>query len=164
LICASYFRNHHPKRAGFDKKGSPVDTRNLFCPDLMRELIEASFNAYYEGFTGKKASGPLPVDFDSFVLRLIEEFGVDRHMEEIFRATDQQAMSDVEFNEFLLERGFNRNNIAGLPRGLEDITLMTGPHLGGFNQRISLPELIHFTETATSYCISDRYIFDHSLY
>jgi hypothetical protein len=164
LICASYFRNHHPKRAGFDKKGSPVDTRNLFCPDLMRELIEASFNAYYEGFTGKKASGPLPVDFDSFVLRLIEEFGVDRYMEEIFRATDQQAMSDVEFNEFLLERGFNRNNIAGLPRGLEDITLMTGPHLGGFNQRISLPELIHFTETATSYCISDRYIFDHSLY
>ena len=164
LICASYFRNHHPERMGFDKKGYPVDARNLFCPDLMRELIESSFNSYYEGFTGRKTGNRFPVDFDNFVLRLIDEFGVDRYMEEIFRATDQQAMSDVEFNEFLLERGFSRNNIAGLPRGLEDITLMTGPHLGGFNQRISLPELIHFTETATSYCICDRYIFDHCLY
>ncbi|MEA1949718.1 MAG: SidJ-related pseudokinase [Thermodesulfobacteriota bacterium] len=160
LICASYFRNHHPERMGFDKKGCPVDARDLFCPDLMRELIEASFNSYYEGFTGRKTGDSLPVDFDNFVLRLIDEFGVDRYMEEIFRATDQQEMSDVEFNEFLLERGFNRNNIEGLPRGLEDIAIMTGPHLGGFNQSISLPELIHFTETATSYCICDRYIFD----
>ncbi len=160
LICASYFRNHHPEWAGFDKKGYPVDVRNLFCPDLIRELIEASFNAYYEGFTGKKTSDPLPVDLDNFVLRLIEEFGVDRYMEEIFRVTDQQEMSDVEFNEFLLEHGLNRNSIEGLPRGLEDITMTTGPHLGGFNQRISLPELIHFTETAASYCICDRFIFD----
>jgi hypothetical protein len=164
LICASYFRNHHPEQTGFDEKGYPVDVRNLFSPDLMKELIEGSFYSYYEGFTGKTASGPLPVDFDNFVLRLIEELGVDRYMEEIFRATDQQAMSDVEFNELLLKRGFSRNNIEGLPKGLEDITIMTGPHLGGFNQRISLPELIHFTETATSYCICDRYIFDHSLY
>ena len=81
-------------------------------------------------------------------------------MEEIFRATDQQEMSDDEFNEFLLERGFNGSNIDRLQRGLEDITIMTGPHLGGFNQRISLPELIHFTETATSYCICDRFTFD----
>jgi len=160
LICASYFRNHHPERMGFDKKGYPVDARNLFCPDLMHELIETSFNSYYEGFTGRKKGNCLPVDFDNFVLRLIDEFGVDRYMEEIFRATDQQEMSDDEFNEFLLERGFNGSNIDRLQRGLEDITIMTGPHLGGFNQRISLPELIHFTETATSYCICDRFTFD----
>ncbi len=85
-------------------------------------------------------------------------------MEEIFRVADQQEMSNVEFNEFLLERGFNRSTIERLPRGLEDITILTGPHLGGFNQRISLPELIHFAETAASYCICDRYIFDQRLY
>ena len=160
LIGASYFRNHDPECTGFDEKGFPVDMRHLFCPDLMQKLIEDSFNAYYEGFTGRKNGDRLPVDFDNFVLRLIDEFGVDRYMEEIFRVADQQDMNDVEFNEFLLERGVNRDTIEGLSRGLEDITLLTGPHLGGFNQRISLPELIHFTETAASYCICDRYIFD----
>ncbi len=163
LICASYFRNHHPKRTGFDKKGYPIDVRNLFCPDLMQELIEASFNSYYEGFTGKKIGDRLPVDFDSFVLRSIDEFGVDQYMEEVFRAIDQQEMSDDEFNEFLMERGFTGDNINGLSKGLEDITIMTGPHLGGFNQRISLPELIHVTGTAASYCIGDRYMVDQNL-
>jgi hypothetical protein len=84
-------------------------------------------------------------------------------MEEIFRATDQQEMSDDEFNDFLLERGFAEDSLNGLSKGLEDITIMTGPHLGGFNQRISLPELIHFTETAASYCIGDRYVVDQRL-
>lgn len=163
LICASYFRNHHPERTGFDKKGYPIDVRNLFCPNLMQELIEASFNAYYEGFTGRKIGDRLPVDFENFVLRAIDEFGVDQYMEEIFRKTDQEEMSDDEFNEFLLERGFIGNNINGLSKGLEDITIMTGPHLGGFNQRISLPELIHFTGTAASYCIGDRYVVDQNL-
>ncbi|MBW2603069.1 MAG: SidJ-related pseudokinase [Deltaproteobacteria bacterium] len=163
LICASYFRNHHPERTGFDKKGHPIDVRNLFRPDLMQELIEASFNAYYEGFTRRKTGDRLPVDFDNFVLRFIDEFGVDQYMEEIFRATDQQEMSDDEFNEFLSVRGFTGDDINGLSKGLEDITIMTGPHLGGFNQRISLPELIHFTGTAASYCICDRYIVDQNL-
>jgi hypothetical protein len=163
LICASYFRNHHPDRTGLDKNGCPIDVRNLFCPDSMQELIEASFNSYYEGFTGKKIDEPLPVDFENFVLRSIDEFGVDQYMEEIFRATDQQEMSDDEFNDFLLERGFTEDNINGLSKGQEDIPIMTGPHLGGFNQRISLPELIHFTGTAASYCIGDRYVVDKSL-
>jgi len=163
LIIASYFRNHHPERAGLDEKGSPMDARNLFCPNSMREVIQAFFNAYYEGFTRRKTEDRLPVDFDQFVLRAIDEFGVDQYMEEIFRATDQQEMNDDEFKEFLLKRGIAGDRIDGLPKGLEDITMMTGPHLGGFNQRISLPELIHFTGTATSYCISDRYIFDRNL-
>jgi hypothetical protein len=163
LICASYFRNHHPERVGFDEKGAPIDARNLFCPNSMRELIEALFNTYYEGFTRRKTEDRLPVDFDHFVLRAIDEFGVDQYMEEIFRAADQQEMSDDEFNEFLKKRGIAGDRIDDLAKGLEDITMMTGPHLGGFNQRISLPELIHFTGTATSYCISDRYLFDQNL-
>jgi hypothetical protein len=163
LIGASYFRNHRPERAGFDEKGYPVDVRDLFCPDLMRNLIEASFSAYYEGFTGRKTNDGLPVDVDNFVLRVIDEFGVDRYMEEIFRATDQQDMGDDEFIDFLLQRGFAGDDIIGLSKGIEDITIMTGPHLGGFNQRISLPELIHFTGTAASYCVCDRYMFDQNL-
>ena len=159
LICASYFRNHQPERVGFDQKGRPVDTRNLFQPELMRELIETSFNAYYEGFTERKTNGRLPVDFDRFILRSIDEFGVDQYMEEIFRAADQQEMSDDEFNDFLSKHGIAGNNTDGLPtKGLADIPMITGPHLGGFNQRISLPELIHITETVASYCICDRYI------
>jgi hypothetical protein len=163
LICASYFRNHDPERTGFDKKGYPVDVRNLFCPDLMHELIEASFDSYYEGFTGRKIGDRLPIDFDNFVSRFIDEFGVDQYMEEVFRITDQEEMSDDEFNEFLMERGLDGDDIHSLSKGLEDITLMTGPHLGGFNQRISLPELIHFTGTAASYCIGDRYKVDQNL-
>ncbi len=33
----------------------------------------------------------------------------------------------------------------------------TGPHLGGFNERKSLPELIKFFETASAYCIAGKY-------
>ena len=163
MIGASYFRNHYPEQAGFDKQGNPVDVRDLFCPDFMRELVESSFNSYYEGFTGSESGDGLPVDIDHFVLRFIDEFGVDRYMEEIFRVTDQQDMGDGEFAEFLLKRGFTADDIKGLSKGSEDITMITGPHLGGFNQRISLPELIHFTGTAASFCISDRYMFDQNL-
>ena len=44
----------------------------------MQELVEASFNSYYEGFTGRKIDERLPVDFEHFVLRSIDEFGVDQ--------------------------------------------------------------------------------------
>ena len=159
LICASYFRNHHPEQVGFDEQGNPVDARSLFSPESMREAIEASFNAYYKGFTGRKTGNRLPIDLDHFILRSIDEFGVDQYMEEIFRAIDQQEMSDDDFNEFLSKHGIAGDNTGNLPeKGLKDITMMTGPHLGGFNQRISLPELIHFTGTAASYCICDRYM------
>ena len=162
MIGASYFRNHYPERTGFDKQGNPVDVRDLFCPDFMRDLVGASFNSYYEGFTVRISVDGLPIDIDNFVLRSIDEFGIDRYMEEVFRAADQQDMADDEFTEFLLERGFARDDIDGLSKGTADITIMTGPHLGGFNQRISLPELIHFTGTAAAYCISDRYMFDRN--
>ena len=160
LVGASYFRNQHPELAGFDENGAPLDVRSLFCPNSMRELIEETFNAYYEGFTQRKREDRLPVDFDRFVMRAIDEFGLDQYMEEIFRAADQQDMSDEEFLRFLSKRGMAEDRLHGRKKGVEDISIMTGPHLGGFNQRISLPELIHFTGTATSYCISDRYIFD----
>jgi len=66
-------------------------------------------------------------------------------------------MTDREFKEFLLDRGYSEKNIAKLKKGGEDISILTGPHLGGFNDRISLPELIKFLETASAYCIAGRY-------
>ena len=88
---------------------------------------------------------------------MIDEMGVDRHMEEILRAVDQQQMTDQEFSKFLGERGYSENEIKDFKRGDEDITLYTGPHLGGFNERISLPELTEFVGTISALCIAGRY-------
>jgi len=38
----------------------------------------------------------------------------------------------------------------------KDINLRTGPHLGNFNCRISLPELISFFNMASACCIAGR--------
>jgi hypothetical protein len=34
---------------------------------------------------------------------------------------------------------------------------MTGPHLGGFNQPISLPELIAFAAACAARCVAGRF-------
>ena len=47
--------------------------------------------------------------------------------------------------------------LKNMEKGKRDITLLTGPHLGGFNDRISLPELIRFIETMAALCISGKY-------
>lgn len=44
-----------------------------------------------------------------------------------------------------------------MPRGREDIPLLTGPHLGGFNQAISLPELTAFAATGAARCVAARF-------
>jgi hypothetical protein len=88
---------------------------------------------------------------------MIEEMGVDRHMEEIFRIADQRELSDAQFRAFLMDRGYTPEEAAAAKRGEVDISLMTGPHLGGFNQRISLPELIHAVETFSASCVAGRY-------
>jgi hypothetical protein len=66
-------------------------------------------------------------------------------------------MSDPEFKGFLIQRGYDRETIARMEKGKREITLLTGPHLGGFNDRISLPELIRFIETMAALCISGIY-------
>jgi hypothetical protein len=84
--------------------------------------------------------------------------GVDRFMEEIFRVVDQQEMSDDELRQFLMDRGVSSEEAALRERGKEDITLFTGPHLGRFNDRISVPELIQFVSAASALCVADRYL------
>ena len=157
LIGGSYFRNRDPGRVGRDADGQPVDARDLFCPKAVGRMLRNIFCGYYRGFTGRAYAGPFPVDLARLTERLIEEMGVDRHMEEILRVTEQKEMSAAAFAAFLAGRGYSEADIARTKQGRADIVLETGPHLGAFNNRISLPELIEFTAAAAAICVADRY-------
>ncbi|MDM8525499.1 SidJ-related pseudokinase [Desulfococcaceae bacterium HSG8] len=157
LVSGSYFRNKNKERVGLDPDGKPVDARDLFDEHLMKEIIQGIFFSYYRGFTGTDFTGEFPLDPDKLTARMIEEMGVDRYMEEILRWPDQNEMTDAEFRHFLQERGYSREEIRGFRKGGRDIVIYTGPHLGGFNERISLPELIESVETMSALCIAGRY-------
>ncbi|MBW2107229.1 MAG: hypothetical protein JRI36_00985 [Deltaproteobacteria bacterium] len=88
---------------------------------------------------------------------MIEEMGVDRHMEEILRVADQQAMSEEAFVAFLIDRGYPEHDARSLKKAKQDIILHTGPHLGGFNERVSVPELIDAVSAMSASCIAGKY-------
>jgi hypothetical protein len=157
LVAGSYFRNKNLTLCGLTPEGQPVDARALFDQELLTRVMREIFCSYYNGFTGTEFHGRLPFDPEELVKRMIEEMGVDRHMEEVLRVTDQQRMSEAGFWTFLKERGFTEREILSFEKGAADIRIATGPHLGGFNQRISLPELIRFTASGTACCVSDRF-------
>ncbi len=157
LVAGSYFRQQRPDRVGFDASGHPVDVRDLFDRDLFKAMIRDIFRSYYEGFTDDTWCVHQPVMPDTTVDRMIEEMGVDRHMEEVLRVADQGAMDQATFAAFLEARGIPRDEALQIPKGREDIPLMTGPHLGGFNQAISLPELIAFAATGSARCVMGRF-------
>lgn len=157
LIAGSYFRNRAPEAVGRLADGTPVDARHLFDQPLLREMIGEIFSNYYEGFTGMTAEAAPPVDIDVLTSRLVDEMGVDRHMEEILRVADQVEMDRQSFESFLMERELSPERIAGLEKGVADIAIETGPHLGDFNDRISVPELIEFTAATSAMCIAGRF-------
>jgi hypothetical protein len=157
LVAGSYFRNQAPDRIGFDAAGQPVDTRDLFDRPLLQIMIDDIYRAYYEGFTGEALPEDMAIRPTHLADRMIEEMGVDRHMEEILRVVDQDAMDPAMFASFLQSRGIPRKAAAGMPKGKNDIPLMTGPHLGGFNQPISLPELIEFAAVGAARCVAGRF-------
>jgi len=154
LVCASYFRNMAPSCLGTEANGAPVDVRHLFDRRLLHDTARDIFLKYYQGITGNCPDFPLPVDMPKLVSRMIEEMGVDRHMEEILRKADQDQMSDDAFRRFLQERG--QGHIEAT-RGAQDIVLRTGPHLGAFNDVISLPELIAAVEAFSGLCVAGRF-------
>ncbi|MGD8367550.1 MAG: SidJ-related pseudokinase [Desulfobacterales bacterium] len=154
LVLGSYFRNREPHRVGRDPGGAPVDARALFDPDMMCDTILSMFVRYCEGFTGRRPVCAVPVDVARLVFRMIEEMGVDRHMEEILRQPDQEQMSDDAFERFLRERGSGSNRPE---KGAADIVLDTGPHLGAFNDTISLPELIRAVEAFAGLAVAEKY-------
>ena len=157
LVTGSYFRNRKREMTGWDHKGNPVDARNLFNKSLFKEIIRAILLSYYKGFVGKEYLEKFPFDLDNLIQRAIEEMGVDRHMEERLRIEDQQRMSDEEFKEFLITKGYSGEEIKRFVKGKEDIILLSGPHLGGFNELISLPEMIDVITIWAALCIIGKY-------
>jgi len=157
LVAGSYFRNQDAARYGRDACGKPVDTRDLFDKPFFKELIQGVFLNYHSGFVKETFQGKIPVNFDELVSRMIDEMGIDRHMEEILRVLDQREMTDEEFRTFLEQNGLAYEEIAQLEKGSRDITLQTGPHLGGFNERISIPELIDFLSATSAFCVAGKF-------
>ncbi len=157
LIIGSYFRNMAPDQVGRKPDGTPVDVRHLFDRPFLSRAVRNLFTNYYEGFTGMRFESVLPVDIDEFAGRLVDELGVDRHMEEVLRIADQKEMDEEAFAAFLSDRGFTPERIGQTVKGAADIAIETGPHLGDFNDRISLPELTEFTAAAAAMCIAGKY-------
>ena len=151
LVAASYFRNLKPELKGLDTGGNPVDTRSLFDQDKLTGLLDKIINQYFQGLSGDKFPEH-PMNLDILAVRMIEEMGVDNHMEEVVRAVDQENMAPGTFSRFLAERGYSMDEIREMKPGQKDITILTGPHLGGFNSGISLPELIDFVAISAALC------------
>jgi len=158
LVIGSWFRNKDPQRVGIDHHGNPIDARDLFEKRPLRDLIEGLFLHYYQGFVGRAFVGGIPVHLDQLCARMIEEMGVDRHMEEILRVTDQRRMTESDFRRYLFDQGFDEGTISSIKKGARDIRILSGPHLGGFNERISLPELIEAVGTMSALCVLGRYL------
>ena len=157
LVTGSYFRMKDSRRVGLEPDGRPVDTRQLFHKPLLTEIIQGIFRHYYNGFVGNPFKGAVPVNFSALAERMVDEMGVDRYMEEMLRVADQQEMTDAAFMDFLLERSVSMERVQQMKKGEKDVTLVTGPHLGGFNQQISIPELIESVGTMAALCIYGRY-------
>ncbi len=157
LVAGSYFRMKESGRVGFAADGQPVDARALFDKPLLITILEGVFRRYYHGFVGKPFAESLSFDFQGLADRMVDEMGVDQYMEEILRVADQREMTDNGFISFLLQRGIPPSSATRMKRGACDIILYTGPHLGGFNQRISIPELIEAVATMAALCIYGKY-------
>jgi hypothetical protein len=161
LLAGSYFRNKNEKQVGFDQNGKPLDVRFLFDKDLLEEIICGIFQNYYFGFTGVCYYGSFPFNTGQLAMRMIDEMGVDRHMEEILRVADQNEMSEEEFQAFLAQRGFSDIQIKRFKKGEKEIVIHSGPHLGGFNERISIPELIEAVAAMAGMCIGGKFWREH---
>jgi hypothetical protein len=157
LVTGSYFRHRDRTRVGLDDQGNPLDARDLFDRPLLKDLIGQVFSSYYNGFVGEAYSGASFIDTDALAGRMIEEMGMDRYMEEVLRVVDQRRMTDDAFRRFLATRGYTGTQVRGLTKGVEDIVILSGPHLGGFNERISLPELTDAIGTMAALCMVGRY-------
>ncbi len=162
LVTGSYFRSFDPEKLGLDSDKKPVDTRSLFDSRFFENLVKALTTNYYDGFSDSccRQECCLPADL---VHRMIQAMGVDHHMEEILRIDDQNRMDQKLFETFLETRGVAKTKTGLFQKGEKEIILQTGPHLGGFNQRISIPELIDFIFSSATICISTRYAMENGL-
>ncbi|MFA5902842.1 MAG: SidJ-related pseudokinase, partial [Desulfobacula sp.] len=163
LVMGSFFRNKEPEKKGFDENGNPLDLRSLFDKALFIELVTEVVQQYYQGVTGRLPKNISRFLNETLIDKLIENMGVDHHMEEILRIQDQINMDQNDFETFLISRGYDESLLKTVHKGEKDIILNTGPHLGGFNQSISVPELIELLFCLSSLCVSDRFIMENGL-
>jgi len=157
LVTGSHFRNREPGLSGLDAPGHPVDARHLFEKEVLKKAVVGIFSGYYDGFVGAGFTGTTPFDPDFLSSRMIDEMGVDHYMEELVRVADQESMTDGEFRMFLTDRGIPADKIDTLERGIEDIVIESGPHLGAFNSTISIPELLESVGSMAALCVAGKY-------
>nr|WP_320191983.1 SidJ-related pseudokinase [uncultured Desulfobacter sp.] len=159
LVAGACFRNKAPHRRGTDDTRPYVDTRDLFCPDQFESLLTGVCEHYFKGLTKSETFDPAPFNIPALIENLIEKMGIDEHMQESLRVQDQLAMDDDQFKQFLTNRG-----VTVIPvKGKKEITLFTGPHLGEFNQSISVPELIEFLFKFSAFCVSTCFLKNYDL-
>lgn len=163
LVAGSYFRNRYPDKIGLDEKGRPYDLRDQIDPDAFKRLIEVVVRQYYHGMTGNLMRLSDPLVTDRLIRQLIASMGMDNQMEEVLRIRDQDRMSDDEFRSFFREKGMTSSIVTRWVKGREDIVLNTGPHLGGFNRSIGIPELLKLLFCLSSLCVSDAYQTENGL-
>lgn len=163
LVLGSTFRNTAPHCVGWDDNNLPYDTTHLFDTDFFYETMQQIIHDYFEAVTGNRFDALDLIFSKNLILKLVREMGVDRHMEETLRIQDQRSMDNDYFLSLLRSRGIDESRIADFVKGEADILLTSGPHLGGFNQPISVPELIEFLFCFSSLCIADRYLYENGL-
>ena len=66
-------------------------------------------------------------------------------------------MTDEDFWAFLTSRGMDAAAARQARRGEADVALETGPHLGAFNNRTSLPEMNEAVAAAVAACLAARH-------
>jgi hypothetical protein len=157
LVSGSYFRHLAPGMMGRTDSGVPVDVRHLFDPRLLEALLLTIFNSYFKGFTEHAFQGPRPFDTGLLTDRLIDAMGRDDHMEEIIRGADMAGFSHKALTRLLSGCGYSGQEISRLKAAGEDVTVLTGPHLGAFNRRISVPELMPYLGACAAICVGDRF-------
>lgn len=165
LVSGSFFRNIGKDNAnykligntGFDENQNPLDARNLFDKNRLELVLETIITNYYQSFTGTTKSSGFSFEPSLFSQKIIDEMGVDKHMEEVLRVADQKKMDENDFKHFLLERGFEPNKISYYKKGEKDISIKTGPHLGGFNQKFSIPEITDLLAKVSALCIAGKF-------
>lgn len=161
LVIGSFFRNQAPNRRGLELDLSPCDTRDLFNPDLFTDLIAGVTAHYFKGICGSELPIKYQFPLHQLVKDLIEAMGMDKNMDEMLRIQDQKDMDEQRFKKFLKNRGVK--DTSSIPQGEKDIVLMTGPHLGGFNQPISIPGLTDFIFRFSSLCVSHCFVLENRL-
>lgn len=150
LVMGSCFRSRAPERRGRDSSGRPADTRDLFNAGRFTALITGVCRRYFAAFTDALLPRAFEDRIPVLVDDLIRTMGIDRDMEETLRIQDQEQMDQAAYEAFLAARGI----APAPPRAQDDIVMSTGPHLGGFNQTISVPGLVDFLYNFSSLCVS----------